>query len=181
MPEYGVLHEQVERLVEELSEHEWEIKSVTPIMETYFVSAVLQNTEDMLGLVKSNAGSETITGTYTAGAIIIAQRWREISDAEAAERRRKKELKMAAERAEEDARLAAAAEDARRNAGPIAYERVMSMPIERNGGIISNTWLFNGQEYHTKGMAERARLELAQNAKFEAERERDRAAQAPAT
>jgi hypothetical protein len=175
--DYDVLHADVHSAIEELNDDDWDVKSVTPITETYFASTVLQNSTDMLGMIKANAGSETITGTYTAGVIILAQRWREISDAEAAERQRKKD----ARRSEEDAILAAEAEKARLNAGPIAFDRVMSMPIDRKGGIMSNTWIFNGQEYHTKGMAERARLEMAENARIHAERDRDRTAQAPAT
>ncbi|MDG2570803.1 hypothetical protein P7L87_24955, partial [Vibrio parahaemolyticus] len=81
-----------------------------------------------------------------------------------------------ARRTAEDAILAAEADEARRNAGPIAYDRVMSLPIERRGGIMSNTWLFNGQEYHTKGMAEDARRNMAHSAKLQAERDRDRVA-----
>ncbi|MBD2745726.1 hypothetical protein IC232_03355 [Microvirga sp. BT688] len=171
MPQYEDLPKQVESIIEELNEEAWEIKSVTPLVETYYTSAVLQNPNDMFGVTKTNAGSETITGTYTAGVLILAQRWREISDAEAAERRRQKQEKLDAE----EAKRAAEAEEARRNAGPIAYERVMNMPIERNGGIMSNTWIFNGREYHTKGMAEQARMEMAMQARVDAERARDQA------
>jgi hypothetical protein len=166
MPAYDALPEQVDSAIQDLSEDNWEVKSVTPILETYFVSAVLQNTEDMLGLVKSNAGSQTVTGTYTAGVIIFAQRWRELSEAEASERQRRKSAKLEAE----EALRASEAEEQRRNAGPIAHGKVMNMPIERVGGIMSSKWAFNGQEYHTEGMAKRARQEMAEQAKSEAER-----------
>ncbi|WP_262267084.1 hypothetical protein [Microvirga yunnanensis] len=170
-PDYDVLPAQVESAIEELNDDDWDIKSITPLTETAYSSTILQNNADPLGMgmLKANAGSETITGTYTAGVIIVAQRWREITEAEAAERQREK----AARRSAEDAILAAEAEEARRNAGPIAYDRIMSLPIERRGGIMSNTWLFNGQEYHTKGMAEDARRNMAHSAKIQAERDRD--------
>jgi len=151
-PDYIAFDKELDDAVARLTIDQWEIKSVTPIIESYYYDSM--NTAGSLTRGVTSMASSTFAAPVTVGVIIFAQRWVEISDEEYANRRRV----ITAQKESLDA-VDSEGDRARR------YNAVLAMPIERVRGLMSEMWMFNGEKYHTEGVAKRVREEMAQRAR----------------
>lgn len=146
VPDRAALDEQLAALATELSEGNWEIKTVTPLTASFYHYA----SQYMVSLDRSNWGGYGVGygAPYTEGLVVVAQRWVEITQEQQDERERRAAERAAAE--------AAAALEAKRRTREAELAKLAAEPVGK-AGLLRDKWRFRGQDYPTEALAHSAK------------------------